>query len=343
MDYARFNYVAQPEDNISPKGIYPRIGDYDKWAINFGYRYFGHNNAPYQEEKKLNKLVTDTLTKHPELWFGGEGKDEDPRSQTEDLGDDAVAASDYGIKNLKRVVPNLIAWTKEDGDHYDNLAELHKEVLKQYSRYLLHVQKNIGTRYVTSRSSDEAGVVYQEIPKAKTKRAVDYICRQLFEPPLWLFPKDISALIDVKPIDFLTDNQANALNVLLSPGMLFNLANKATHSDDPYPVREYFADLLPKVWKKPSGNDEQQAYNRGLQRAYIEKLGMMINPKDIADGKAMNNIQRSDVRLEAIEHIKNVREAITTMLPQAVGLNKLHFEDMLVQIDKILKKTTTNS
>jgi len=342
MDYARFNYVAQPEDHISTSGIYPRIGAYDKWAIDFGYRYYENEQSPLAEEKMLTRRVTDTLTRHPQLWFGREGKDEDPRSQTEDLGDDAVAASDYGIKNLKRVVPNLMLWTKQEGDHYDNLMEIHQEVLKQYSRYLFHVQKYIGSRYFTPRSSDETLPVYAEVPKAKVKAAVDYLARQLFDPPLWLFPKEISAFVDMKASDFIAQNQANALSFLLSQGLLFNLSNKTLYSQDPYPIGEYLNDLQLGIWKKPIGSEVQQNYVRGMQRVYIEKMGMLINPRDVAEGKAMNTIQRSDVRLEAISHIKNIKGVLSALVSNTTGIAKLHFEDMSIQIDKMLLKTRTN-
>jgi len=341
MDYARFNYVAQPEDHISPKGIYARIGAYDKWAINFGYRYFDHKGGAYAEEKILGKMVTDTLKAHPQLWFGGEGKDEDPRSQSEDLGDDAVAASDYGIKNLKRVVPNLVQWTYEQGDHYDNLTEMHKEVVKQYSRYLFHVMKTIGNRNITKRSVDEAGVVYTEMPKARVKKAVDYVNRQLFNPPLWLYPKEITQLIDSKAMEDISDNQTQVLNVLLSPGLLFNLEQKAYASSDPYPISEYLADMVPMIWKVPVGSLEQQAYVRSMQRSYLEKVAMLVNPKDVADGKAMNNAQRSDIRLEAIKHLGDISEKLKLLIPQSSGLNKQHLEDIVVQVNKIIKKSNT--
>ncbi|MCD0487660.1 zinc-dependent metalloprotease [Pedobacter sp. MC2016-14] len=342
MDYARFNYVAQPEDHISSKGIYPRIGAYDKWAINFGYRYFNRKGDAYAEEKILSKMVTDTLKAHPQLWFGGEGKDEDPRSQSEDLGDDAVAASDYGIKNLKRVVSNLIQWSYEPGDHYDNLSELHKEVVRQYGRYLYHVVKNIGNRKITKRSVDEGGIVYTDMSKLQVKKAVDYINRQLFTPPLWLYPKNITQLIDSKAMEDISDNQTQVLNMLLSPGMLFNLGQKALSSADPYPVNEYLATLLPMIWRLPSGTAEEQAYVRSLQRSYLEKIGMLVNPKDVEEGKAMNNAQRSDVRLEAKRHLNNIREKVQQLLPQSEGINKLHLEDVIVQIDKIIKKASVN-
>lgn len=342
MDYARFNYVAQPEDNISPKGIYARIGAYDKWAINWGYRYFDGEKDEYAEEQLLSKITTDTLTKNPKLWFGGEGKDEDPRSQSEDLGDDAVAASDYGIKNLKRVVANLAQWTYEPGDQYNNLEELHKEVVKQYSRYLYHVMKNIGNRYVTKRSVDEKGTVYAEVPKKKVKSVVNYVGRQVFEAPLWMYPANIANYIDLKPMEQISDQQSQMLNIFLSAGMLYNLSQKALTSADPYPVSEFLDDLLPTVWKKPSLDIQQNTYLRSLQRSYLEKVGMLINPKDVADGKMMSNAQRSDVRLEAIAHIKAIRKKIEELIPLTSGIDQLHLNDLRIEIDKILKKTTLN-
>ncbi|WP_082120646.1 zinc-dependent metalloprotease [Pedobacter sp. BMA] len=342
MDYARFNYVAQPEDHISPAGIYARIGAYDKWAINWGYRYFDGGKDEFEEARILNKITTDTLTKNPRLWFGGEGKDEDPRSQSEDLGDDAVAASDYGIKNLKRVVAHLIEWTNEPGDQYDNLDELHKDVVKQYVRYLYHVMKNIGNRYVTKRSVEEKGVVYVEVPKQKVKSVVGYVGRQLFEPPLWLYPSQISKLIDLKPMEQISDQQTQILNMFLSSGLLFNLSQKALTSANPYLVSEFLNDVLPTVWKKPAADPMQATYLRSLQRSYLEKVGMLINPKDVADGKAMNSAQRSDVRLEAIAHIQSIRRKVEEILPQTTGIDEVHFKDIRTEIDKILKKTTLN-
>jgi len=342
MDYARFNYVAQPEDNISPKGIYARIGAYDKWAINWGYRYFDGQKDEYAEEKLLDKMTTDTLTNNPRLWFGGEGKDEDPRSQSEDLGDDAIVASDYGIKNLKRVVANLKQWTYEPGDQYNNLAELHKEVVKQYSRYLYHVMKNIGNRYVTTRSVDEKGVVYSEVPKKKVKSVVSYVGRQVFEAPLWMYPADLAKYIDLKPMEQISDQQSQMLNMFLSPGMLYNLSQKALTSADPYPVSEFLDDLMVTVWKKPSLDIQQDTYLRNLQRSYVEKVGMVINPKDVADGKMMSSAQRSDVRLEALAHIKAIRRKVEEIMPQTTGINNLHLQDMRIEIDKIIKKTTIN-
>ena len=124
MDYARFNYVAQPEDNITSVGLFPRIGDYDKWAIEWGYRRFPEYTSPEAEKTHLNKWVIEKLKNHRLWWGDGESNQDDPRSQTEDLSDNAIKASEYGIKNLQRIVPQIMVWSKEDNADYENLGDL---------------------------------------------------------------------------------------------------------------------------------------------------------------------------------------------------------------------------
>ena len=117
MDYARFNYVAQPEDNIGKDGLYPRINDYDKWAIEYGYKATPYK-TPKEDHLYWNKVIIDRLAANPRLWFGGEGGDSDPRAQREDLGDNSMKASTYGIQNLKRIIGQLPEWNAEEGDQY---------------------------------------------------------------------------------------------------------------------------------------------------------------------------------------------------------------------------------
>ncbi|MDI5887246.1 zinc-dependent metalloprotease [Flavobacterium sp. LB3P48] len=338
MDYARLNYVAQPEDNISPEGIYPRIGMYDKWAIKWGYGYFPNAKDEFEEEKLLSKLTTDSLAANPKLWFGGEGKEEDPRSQTEDLGDDAVLASDYGIKNLKRVVPNLIEWTYQPNDGYDNLSDMHKAVVKQYGVYLYHVLKYIGNNYITKRTVDEKGLVYQPIPKAKVKAAVDYVGRQLFAAPLWMYPQEISQLISLKTADEISDQQNQVLNMLLSSGMLYNISLKSMQFEGAYTVPEFLNDLQQTVWVKFSDNEKLDFYRRGLQRSYVDKLNMLLLPKEVEPGKALNAAQRSDVALYSKQHLLRLRTDVMKLMSVTTGLNKEHLEGILIEIDKIVSK-----
>ena len=338
MDYARFNYVAQPEDNISPIGLYPRIGSYDKWAVEWGYKYYPNTKDEFEEEKLLAKLTTDSLTANPKLWFGGEGKDEDPRSQSEDLGDDAVLASDYGIKNLKRVVPHLIEWTYQPNDPYDNLADMHKAVVRQYGLYLYHVLKNIGNNYITKRTVDEKGVVYKPVPKAKVKAAIDYLGRQLFVSPLWMYPQEIDDLIALKREDQISDQQNQVLNMLLSSGMLYNISLKSMQSEGAYTVPEFLNDVQQTVWVKFSGDEKQDYYRRSFQRGYVEKLGMLLLPKELEPGKASNTAQRSDVRLYGKQHLLKLKTDVTKLMSGSTGINKDHYENILLEIDKIITK-----
>lgn len=334
MDYARFNYVAQPEDNISSAGIFPRIGIYDKWAIKWGYGYLPNAKDEFEEEKILRKLTTDSLAANPKLWFGREGKDEDPRGQREDLGDDAVLASNYGIKNLKRVVPNLIEWTYEPNDAYDNLSEMHKEVVKQYSLYLYHVLKYIGNNYVTKRTVDEKGLVYEPVSKIKVKAAIDYIGKQLFVAPLWMYPQDIAQLISLKTADEISDQQNQVLNLLLSSGMLYNISLKAMQFEGAYTVPEFLNDLQQTVWINFSGNEKLDFYRRSLQRGYVEKLSRLLL-KDVEPGKALNAAQRSDVRLYGKQHLLKLKKDIISLKDASNGINKEHLENIIAELNQI--------
>ena len=171
MDYARFNYVAQPEDNITEAGIFPRINDYDKWAIEWGYRYFPEAKSADEERLLLNKMTIAQLAKSRRYWFGGEGNDNDPRAQTEDLGDDPFKSSDYGVKNLKFIVKHLPEWSYEEGNLGDNLQQVYTSLISQMRRYTGHVCRNIGGVYHNYKSVEEAGAVYQPEEKARQKRA----------------------------------------------------------------------------------------------------------------------------------------------------------------------------
>src|SRR3712207_4579740 len=135
MDYARFNYLAQPEDGHTEKELFPRINDYDKWAIKWGYQYRPEFKDEHEEKEALMTETTKVLKSNHRLRFSGEGRDEDPRSQTEDLSDNSMKASDYGIMNLKRVIANLPTWCYQKDDQYDDLAEMYASVRDQFRRY----------------------------------------------------------------------------------------------------------------------------------------------------------------------------------------------------------------
>ncbi len=182
MDYARFNYVAQPEDNIGDAGIFPRIGDYDDWAIEWGYKRFNQFKTPDAEKEFLNQWVIKNL-KNERLWFGTESNPLDPRSQSEQVGDNAMIASTYGIKNLQRIVDNLEKWTKTPNEDYANLDMMYDQVTGQFRRYLGHVSKYIGGQMETPKTAEQSGAVYEVVAKKDQKEAMKFLNENVFTTP----------------------------------------------------------------------------------------------------------------------------------------------------------------
>lgn len=283
MDYARFNYVAQPEDNISQIGLFPRIGDYDKWAIEWGYRYLGEGDV--QKDKKINnKWIVDKLAANPRVWFGGEGGNQDPRAQTEDLGDNSMKASEYGIKNLQRIVPQLPEWTKEEADHYENLNVMYGQVIGQFGRYMGHVTKNIGGVQETLKSIEQSGDVYEPTAKATQKEAVAFLNKQLFQTPNWLLDKNILNKISAPTtLERVQTLQTSALNNVLDAQRLYRLVAASNRfGSATYRVDELLEDVRKGVWSELSGGKSIDSYRRNLQKAHVEKLIDLITPASSA-------------------------------------------------------------
>lgn len=336
MDYARFNYVAQPEDSIGKAGIYPRIGAYDKWAIQWGYKNIFGTADEMGDRKILNKLIIDSLAANPKLWFGGEGKNEDPRSQAEDLGDNAMKASDYGLMNLKRVLPQLISWTAEEGDLYENLKAAHKGAASEYSRFLYHVMKNITGQYITQKSTDEQGAVYRPVEKERVRAAIDYFGRQLFEAPLWLYPKEITTRISVDPVKDITAQQNQFITMLLNPILLYNMLQIDLKSGYNYPIAGYLSDLQNAVWKNFSDDPTANFYRRNVERMYIERLGALINTKSILDSKPVAEGDRTDVHLIARQHALSLRKKVRSLHAKS-DIDKMHLKEMENTLGQIIK------
>ncbi len=346
MDYARFNYVAQPEDNISEVGLFPRIGDYDKWAIMWGYKASFAKDE--KEDKKIvNKWVVDSLKANPRLWFGTESNPVDPRSQTEDLGDNSMKASEYGIMNLKRVIVNLPEWTKEEADKYDNLKDMYGQLLGQYSRYMGHVVKNVGGVYESPKSIEQVGEdVYEPTPKAIQEEAVAFLNKQLFETPSWLLDKNILNKISNPVVTEMVGNvQANIMNSLLSPVRLNRMVISTNRfaGQDTYTVDKMIDDLKKGVWSELTTKKTIDGYRRNLQKAYVDALINVINPAAAPiptfTGSAVVNVntRNTDVVSVARGELVDLKAQITAAIPGTTDkMSKYHLQDMAFRITKAL-------
>ena len=290
MDYARFNYVAQPEDNIGKDGLYPRINDYDKWAIEYGYKATPYK-TPKEDHLYWNKVIIERLAANPKLWFGGEGYDADPRAQSEDLGDNSVKASEYGIKNLKRIINQIPEWNAEPGDQYRNVSRMYSALTGQYNRYLGHVAANIGGRYITYKSIEQPGPVYEPVPKERQKEALDFLNANLFQKPSWL--------VEVPYIFDITDRPDSYLYSLVdnvvSPSVLFDIAKLARLEQfsqyDPsnYKPEDYLSDLTGMVFSELYKGKATDSYRRYLQRRFVSAAIEAMNGRgaENSDGKAL--------------------------------------------------------
>lgn len=326
MDYARFNYVAQPEDNISEAGLFPRIGDYDRWAIQWGYHYIPGDQDAKEDKKALSKLIIDSLSHNPRLFFGTETNPYDPREQTEDLGDNAMKASAYGIKNLKRIIVKLPEWTKEEADTYDNLEEMYQQLYIQFQRYMFHVVKNIGGIYETPKSVEQPGDVYEITPKARQQEAVAFLNDQLFTTPTWLLDKNILNKFSQPTTESISDLQDNVLSSVLSASRLERLTISGDRTTDPYTIEDLIADLNKGIWSELGTGKTIDNYRRNLQKSYVEHLIGLLEAKPALGINFTNrgvtisqgeDPMKSDVPAEARAALVSIRARIRGAIPAA--------------------------
>ncbi|MDX1935738.1 MAG: zinc-dependent metalloprotease [Flavihumibacter sp.] len=347
MDYARFNYVAQPEDNISGEELLPDVGEYDKWAIEWGYKKIYEANSAEEETPILNKLVIERLQKNPRLWFGTESNPDDPRSQNEDLGDNAMKAGTYGIKNLQRIFPNLGSWTKVPNEDFLTLNTLFNEVVTQYSRYIGHVTKNIGGIYETPKTVEQTGAVYEFVPKATQQEAMAFLNKQLFTTPVWLTTNDAYSKIASSPLSVVGARQESTLNSLLSTYRMNKLMYaEAELGDKTYTVSNLLDDLQKNLWTELSTRKPIDIYRRNLQKAFIERLGTIINPPSssgfgglvITIGSFSTvDVKKTDIVSVAKGSLRSLRTQINAALPATTDrMSKLHLQDVAERITKIL-------
>ncbi|RAV30639.1 zinc-dependent metalloprotease [Sinomicrobium soli] len=345
MDYARFNYVAQPEDHISIKGMMPRIGDYDKWAIQWGYSRFPGQMSPDEEKELLSQWATDSISANPRLWFGGEGRDFDPRSQSEDLGDNAVIASAYGIKNLQRVVPELLEWTREDkSDDYEGLEEVYNAVYRQYDKYVTHVLKNIGGLYVTPKTIGDQGDVYAPVDKTRQKEALDFIDTYVFHEPSWLLYGDVVNKIEA-PLSKknFSKTMEGVMTTLLGGSRLSRMEFIADRYkyEEPYMPEEFVADVSGLVWKELESNMPVDPYRRSIQKAYVASILTLYNPKEPKGGfidallakLSEGSTLHTDVRAIALARLMTLEDRLKRSIPfTRDSMTRMHYQFIYRQI-----------
>lgn len=338
MDYARFNYVAQPEDNVGEAGLMPRIGDYDDWAIEWGYRRFYNYNSPEKEKAHLNKWVMEKL-QNPRLWFGTETNPYDPRSQSEQVGDNPMLAGKYGVKNLQRIMENIEAWSTKPNEDYSSLNNRFTQVSGQFARYLGHVSKYIGGVKETPKMVEQKGAIYELVSKSEQKEALKFLSENVFTTPNWLLKTSVLTKIDKSPVEVVENLQKAVLNRVLSEGVLNKLYEGESLDANAYAVYDYLQDIKNSVFSELKSSSKIDIYRRNLQKNFVETLIARTqaskpstgrNAETISDNSDVKSLTRGvlrEIKADASKNAQNAQDAVT----------KYHLEDLVYRIDKALE------
>ncbi|MFM2145278.1 MAG: hypothetical protein RL732_114 [Bacteroidota bacterium] len=343
MDYARFNYVAQPEDKISEVGLFPRIGDYDIWSIEWAYKPI-YGQTEDQEKQTLNQWVTSRFSDSRLRFLHIDGID--PRAQMECLGDNNMKAGEYGIKNLKWIVPQLQGWLNEKGENYQNLNDVYNELVSQYQRYVGHVVTNIGGIFTDYKTTDQEGAVYTVVPRTQQKEAMAFLQKQLFTTPTWLLDKSILDRISSPINDRLSQLQDQVLGSLLSTARLQRLSNSANRdAANAYRLDEFMDDLRKGVWSELAARKPIDNYRRNLQKSFVERLGSIVAPAASNSGSGgivisfgpMVDPKKTDIYSVAKANLRQLKADINGALAGYTDrMSKMHLQDLQERIERIL-------
>lgn len=344
MDYARFNYVAQPGDEgvalMPSQWNTPNVGVYDIYSVKWGYKPI--LDVSVEEEKSILKSWIMEKANDLKYRFGSAGID--PSSQTEDLGDDAVKASEYGIANLKRIMPKLMEWTTKDGETYTELGYMYGQVLGQFGRYMGHVSNNIGGIYQYYKTSDQDGAVYTHVKKSYQQNCMNFLQNQLFETPEWMINKEILNKIEFAGItNRIRSTQSRTLNSLLDFGKMARLIeNEAINGKNAYSLIEMMTDLRKGIFNEVYKNKTIDVYRRNLQLAYLDRISyLMSNEQGSTPSWARNyvtsvKVSQSDIRTVAANQLIELRKDLKKHKNKSDKMTKMHLEMVQNKISSIL-------
>lgn len=343
MDYARFNYIAQPGDGVT--NFFPAVGLYDIWAVKWGYTWFG--DTPLEEQEEILHEWTVERADDPRFFYGRQtGSKIDSRSQNEDLGDNAMKASSYGLANLQVITDNMMSWIREEGENFDELEELYGQVLAQWSRYMGHVTQNVGGIYETDKTFDQEGAVYEPVPVTTQIEAMEFLETYAFSSPTWAVNPEILSRVNQSDfVDSFRGRQVSVLNSLVDPQRIARLIEYEVRSDNSYSPFDFMDDVRSTIWTELDSNSAIDVYRRNLQRAYIERMEYLMTSElpDIPSqfrqilGWTQVNVSQSDIRPIAREQLEellsDVERAESRVSDRAT---RVHLADSARRINEIL-------
>jgi hypothetical protein len=329
MDYARQNYIAQPGDqNIR---FIRKIGPYDKYAVNWGYRIIPEAGTPEDETAVLDEWIMDKAG--DPIYRFGNSRGYDPSIQTEDLSDDPVQASTYGMKNLQFVVPKLVEWTATDGESYADLEEIYGELVYQWNRYVGHVITSIGGINGSRKAANQDGPVYRIVPEEYQQKAMKFMNDHALSTPEWLMNETILSRIEAAG----AIEEAQALqggfveDIMDTDRMLRLVETEAFHGDEAYTLPEMLDDLREGVWAEVYSGSSIDTYRRNVQRSYLKAVRGKLD----AESEGYEEVTQSDIQpllKQSLRTLANDIEDARISDPAS----RAHLEDAIDRIEAIL-------
>jgi hypothetical protein len=332
MDYSRFNYVAQPEDNIPLESLIPQIGPYDKWATMWGYKPIPGAKTSEDEKQTLDHWAREQDAK-PYLRFStANSLGSDPGENTEAVGDaDAIVSTGLGIKNLKRVADMLLPATSHPGEPYDDLRELYERMLGQWATELNHVTGIVGGFNSQQKHGGQDGVRFVIVPKERQAAAVRFLNENAFATPSWALKAEILRRIEpAGAMSRINAAQERVLASLLSNSRFDRLVEQeAIDGTASYRPADFMSDVRKGIWSELEGGPVRiDVYRRNLQNSYIDLLSNKLNVRP-----SVTDDYRALIKAE----LRDLNAAIAAASARAVDRQtRAHLADARDQIAKAL-------
>ncbi len=352
MDYSRFNYLVQPEDNVPVELLVPDIGPYDRWATMWGYKPIPGAKSPEEERRTLDGWAREQDTR-PWLRFSTSGSSgSDPGELTEAVGDaDPVKATGWGLRNIKRQVAYLIPATTKPTENYDDLNQLYGRLIGQWRTELAHVANLVGGANSQEKYGSQQGVRFTPVPRTRQKEAVSFLIENAFQTPTFFLVDDILRRIEpVGSVARIHAAQASILNSVLQNARLLRLSEyeHGAPAGTAYSIMELFQDVRGGLFSELRARQTPDVYRRALQRAYVETLDDKLNPTPPAAGAAAagrggrGGAPQLDARLSDIfpavrAELRALDAQLEAAVPNASGITRAHLEDLRHRIDAALK------
>lgn len=336
MDYARLNYIAQPGDGVTR--FIRKIGPYDKYSINWGYRVIPGANTPEAEKATLDQWILEKA--NDRMFRFGSGDGSNPEAQTEDIGDNSMKADAYGMENLMKVVPNLLEWTTKPGEDYTDTEEIYGEIIGQWRRFVGHVITNVGGITENYKSTDQPGAVYEVLPESQQVEAMNWLMKYAFNTPEWLLDEELLRKMEnYGAVNNIRSTQASYLNSLLDPTRMQRLIEaEAFKGRNTYTIYQLLADTKKGLFAELATGAEISTYRRNLQRAFVERCEYLMTNEASNFQARQVNISQSDIRPVVKGELKTLLREVNSAIGKYANdrAANLHLIDLKDRIEEVL-------